>query len=159
MLRTAFLGNDDQAAGQMAQPHGRAGLVALLAARPAGPIGVNIALAQQLNVIQAGPGITGHDKSVPSSVSNLGPKLCLGPHGREAPLRRSFEKQSFSKLRSQAELGNELSVQLLVEQRLDVGLWIEYFQIFRLLADADELDRQVELLLDAEDSAPFRGAV
>src|SRR5262249_40591636 len=45
------------------------------------------------------------------------------------------------------------------EQRLDVLLRIERLQILELLADADELHRQIELALDAEDGAALGGAV
>src|SRR5687768_18575589 len=45
------------------------------------------------------------------------------------------------------------------EQRLHVRVRIEQLQVLRLFADADELHRQVELLLDAEDRAPLGGAV
>src|SRR5438270_7458544 len=37
------------------------------------------------------------------------------------------------------------------EQRLDVGVGVEGLEVVELLADADELDGQVELLLDGED--------
>src|SRR4051812_36022231 len=37
------------------------------------------------------------------------------------------------------------------EQRLDVGVGVERLQVVELLADADVLHRQAELLLDAED--------
>src|SRR5262249_48891419 len=40
----------------MPQPHGRAGLVALLPARPAGAIGVHRALVEQLRIAELGPG-------------------------------------------------------------------------------------------------------
>src|SRR5262249_30336867 len=58
MLGAALLGDDDEPAGQMPQPHGGAGLVALLPPRPAGAIGVHLALREQLGVGQGRPGCT-----------------------------------------------------------------------------------------------------
>src|SRR5262249_23256910 len=45
------------------------------------------------------------------------------------------------------------------EQRLDIPLRIERLEVFELLADADELDGQTELVLDAENGAALGGAV
>src|SRR4051794_11025027 len=48
---------------------------------------------------------------------------------------------------------------LLLEQGLDVGVGVERLQVVELLADADELDRQIQLLLDAEDGPALGRAV
>src|ERR1051326_7713802 len=46
-----------------------------------------------------------------------------------------------------------------LKQFLDVIVGVENLQVVELLAHADELDRQVELFLDAEDRASLGGAV
>src|SRR5947209_6872121 len=45
------------------------------------------------------------------------------------------------------------------EQGLDVLIRIERLEVFELFADADELDRQIELACDAEDGAALGRAV
>src|SRR5262245_10743093 len=45
------------------------------------------------------------------------------------------------------------------EERFDVGVRVEYLQVVELLADADELHRQPELLLDGEDRPALGRAV
>src|SRR6266511_1782346 len=47
----------------------------------------------------------------------------------------------------------------LLEQGLDVGVGVERFEVFELLADADELYRQADLAFDAEDGAALRRAI
>src|SRR5438094_1147327 len=55
VLGPAFFRDHDQAAGQMPDAHRRARLVALLPSRPAGPIGVHLALFEQLGITQLCP--------------------------------------------------------------------------------------------------------
>ena len=57
------------------------------------------------------------------------------------------------------DMGRDEILRLFREERFDVGLRVERLQVVELLADADELDRQAELLLDAEDRAALGGAV
>src|SRR2546430_2103361 len=71
-----------------------------------------------------------------------------------APLR--FKIIETQRRRERREKTEEISF---LEQGIDIRLGIEDFQVLELLADADELDRQAGLLLDAEDRSSLGGAV
>ena len=71
-----------------------------------------------------------------------------------ARLRRGFPKRLLF-------VGHRLPppLYLLHKQRLNIRFRVKRLHVFELLADADELDRQAELLLDGEHRAAFRRAV
>src|SRR5207248_19605 len=94
VLRPAFLGDDDQAAGWMPDADSGARLVAFLATRSAGPIGVDFALREQLRITEVGPRCT-RLRHCPSAglrpaeflilTRGVGPANC-SPPGQRHPL-------------------------------------------------------------------------
>jgi hypothetical protein len=55
VLRSTFLGNDEQTRRRMPQADCRAGFIAFLPTRTAGAVRINGALRQQLRVTEVGP--------------------------------------------------------------------------------------------------------
>src|SRR6185436_19522296 len=70
MLRTALLGDDDQAAGRVAEADGGGGFVAFLSTGAAGTVRIDLALRQQLLVGQSSPGGPIHGRA-PNLVMGL----------------------------------------------------------------------------------------
>src|SRR6185437_16942382 len=65
--------------------------------------------------------------------------------------RRSWRTAS-----SAALLGEEF---LFLEEGLGELLWVEWLEVVRLFAEADEFDGEAEFFLDGDDHAAFAGAV